>query len=141
MHVPQVWGQRCASQFWVAATLPFITRKPSSRPRILYMPVPRVSRMICLQSSSKFLQNYKPTGIHRGCIQHVQGIVIKRMKSAASRACSRLYLHVQDMKCVCSRRSLLGIQSTKAHPALPSRGHVMSRPMGSSESQKALFMS
>ena len=55
--------------------------------------------------------------------------------------CWRLYFQVQLIKWVCSRRSHRGIQSTNAHPGLPSRGQMMSLPMGSSESQKPVFMS
>ena len=55
--------------------------------------------------------------------------------------CWRLYFQVQLIKWVCSRRSRRGIQSTNAHPGLPSRGQMMSSPMGSSESQKPVFMS
>ena len=52
----------------------------------------------------------------------------------------KVYRHVHDMKCVCWRRSGFGIQSTIAQPCLPSQGHTMSQPIGSSPSQNT-FMS
>ena len=67
------------------------------------------------------------------CHQHSQDI--------PTFTCCRLYFQVQLIKWVCSRRSRRGIQSTNAHPGLPSRGQMMSSPMGSSESQKQVFMS
>lgn len=55
--------------------------------------------------------------------------------------CIREYFQVQDMKCVCSRRASRGIQSTRAQPSLPSRGHGTSCPRGSALSQNEVFMS
>ena len=67
---------------------------------------------------------------------------IPSLEIARASTCRKLYFQVQDIKCVCARRSLRGIQSTNAQPASPSRGHVMSCPMGSSvNSQKVNFMS